>query len=120
MRLPCILQIGNLDSHYTDGGLPGYVLNAKQLLDASAKGKNPFDFYRPEVPQGENLTYGDPEFEKMEKIGVEAAKDAVFILVAGGLGERLGYSVGDAVSQVISSSYQQRSVGFLIITASHL
>lgn len=45
-----------------------------------------------QVPTGEQLNYGDEEFMKFEEAGVKEAKHAVFVLVAGGLGERLGYS----------------------------
>lgn len=45
-----------------------------------------------QVPSGENLTYGDESFVKFEEAGIREARKAVFVLVAGGLGERLGYN----------------------------
>lgn len=45
-----------------------------------------------QVPSGENLTFGDENFIEMEKRGVVEARKAAFVLVAGGLGERLGYN----------------------------
>lgn len=45
-----------------------------------------------QVPSGENLTFGDDSFIEMEKRGVVEARKAAFVLVAGGLGERLGYN----------------------------
>jgi UDP-N-acetylglucosamine pyrophosphorylase len=45
-----------------------------------------------QVPSGEVLTYGDYAFSRYEAEGVRQARDAAFVLVAGGLGERLGYS----------------------------
>lgn len=45
-----------------------------------------------QVPSGENLTYGDETFIKYEEIGVREVQNAAFVLVAGGLGERLGYN----------------------------
>lgn len=44
-----------------------------------------------QVPSGEVLTFGDDNFIKLEEAGVREAKNAAFVLVAGGLGERLGY-----------------------------
>lgn len=41
---------------------------------------------------GEQLKYGDEMFMRFEEAGVKEAQHAVFVLVAGGLGERLGYS----------------------------
>lgn len=45
-----------------------------------------------QVPTGENLSYGDENFIKFEEAGVKEAQNAAFVLVAGGLGERLGYN----------------------------
>ena len=50
------------------------------------------------MPDGESLCYEDKEgrctmpFSEAEQLGLEACAGAVFVLVAGGLGERLGYS----------------------------
>ena len=44
------------------------------------------------MPSGENLTFADEKFIKYEEAGVKEAKNAAFVLVAGGLGERLGYN----------------------------
>jgi UDP-sugar pyrophosphorylase len=37
-------------------------------------------------------SYGTPGFAEQEEAGLAAVKDAAFVLVAGGLGERLGYT----------------------------
>jgi len=44
------------------------------------------------VPTGETLTFGDENYINFEEAGVHEARKAAFVLVAGGLGERLGYS----------------------------
>jgi hypothetical protein len=44
-----------------------------------------------QVPSGEVLTFGDDNFLSLEAAGVKEARNAAFVLVAGGLGERLGY-----------------------------
>ncbi|XP_027361710.1 UDP-sugar pyrophosphorylase 1 [Abrus precatorius] len=84
-------QLIRLDSSYP-GGLGAYIKNAKRLLADSKAGKNPFDGFTPSVPTGETLTFGDENFIKYEEAGVREARKAAFVLVAGGLGERLGYS----------------------------
>jgi UDP-sugar pyrophosphorylase len=61
-------------------------------LRESAEGLNPFEGYTPCVPDGQTLAFGTPEFEKAEQEGLAVAADTAFVLVAGGLGERLGYS----------------------------
>lgn len=45
-----------------------------------------------QVPTGETLAFGDENYIKFEEAGVLEARKAAFVLVAGGLGERLGYS----------------------------
>lgn len=45
-----------------------------------------------QVPTGETLTFGDDSFISFEEAGVKEARKAAFVLVAGGLGERLGYN----------------------------
>lgn len=61
-------------------------------FDVICTGRNPFDGYTPSVPSGVKLDYGGPECLSMEAVGLKAAGSSAFVLVAGGLGERLGYS----------------------------
>eukprot|EP00249_Psilotum_nudum_P023023 c28728_g1_i2 orf=408-2345(+) len=90
-KLEFFEQVAKLDVSYP-GGLVAYIHNAKRLLADSKAGKNPFEGYTPSVPAGERLTFGDERFIKFEETGVKEACNAAFVLVAGGLGERLGYS----------------------------
>ncbi|KAL4278490.1 hypothetical protein GQ457_03G032310 [Hibiscus cannabinus] len=84
-------QVAKLNSNYP-GGLASYVKNARELLADSKEGKNPYDGFTPSVPTGEVLSFGDNNFIKFEEAGVKEAQNAAFVLVAGGLGERLGYN----------------------------
>lgn len=84
-------QVARLDGSYP-GGLASYVKTAKELLADSKAGNNPFDGFTPSVPSGEVLTFGDSNFIQFEEAGVKHAQNAAFVLVAGGLGERLGYN----------------------------
>jgi UDP-sugar pyrophosphorylase len=83
-------QVRRLNSSYP-GGLVSYIQNARKLLADSKAGKNPYDGFTPSVPSGEVLTFGDDNFVSLEAAGVKEARNAAFVLVAGGLGERLGY-----------------------------
>ncbi|KVI09311.1 UDP-sugar pyrophosphorylase-like isoform X1 [Cynara cardunculus var. scolymus] len=85
-----LAQVALLNSSYP-GGLASYIKTAKELLADSKAGKNPFDGFTPSVPSGEVLTCGDDNFIKYEETGVKQVQNAAFVLVAGGLGERLGY-----------------------------
>ncbi|KAK9821196.1 hypothetical protein WJX74_008774 [Apatococcus lobatus] len=84
-------QLQHLDANY-NGGLKAYITNAKKLLQDAQAGANAFQGFTPEVPKGKKLTYASEKFEAYEQQGVKAAHGAAFVLVAGGLGERLGYS----------------------------
>lgn len=85
-------QVRALNDAYP-GGLEAYVSKARELLEASAKGENPFEGFTPLVPEGEALEYGTEQFEALEAEGLSAAAEGIaFVLVAGGLGERLGFS----------------------------
>jgi UDP-sugar pyrophosphorylase len=86
-----LAQVRALQSGYP-GGLKAYLANARGLLKSSAGGDNPFVGMTPEVPEGRILDYASPEFVEAEEIGLSLFKDCAFVLVAGGLGERLGYS----------------------------
>lgn len=72
-----------------------YLGKAKQLLHESAHGDNPFSDYEALVPEGERLSFdeeGTMDFSEAEQIGLRGMADVALVLVAGGLGERLGYS----------------------------
>ncbi|EPS61447.1 hypothetical protein M569_13348 [Genlisea aurea] len=84
-------QITLLNGSYP-GGLASYIKTARQLLADSKAGKNPYDGFTPSVPSGEVLKFADDNFIRYEEIGVREARRAAFVLVAGGLGERLGYN----------------------------
>ncbi|XP_007019236.2 PREDICTED: UDP-sugar pyrophosphorylase isoform X1 [Theobroma cacao] len=84
-------QVAKLNSSYP-GGLASYVKTARELLADSKAGKNPYDGFTPSVPTGEILSFGDENFIKFEEVGIKEAQNAAFVLVAGGLGERLGYN----------------------------
>ncbi len=85
-------QVKTLHDSYNDGHLPGYLRNARKLLESSRKGENPFDGWTPTVPSGVNLTPFSPEYNEFERMGLSDVSCCGFVLVAGGLGERLGYN----------------------------
>ena len=84
-------QLRRLDTNYS-GGITGYIGNAKRLLEESRQGTNPLEGYAPEVPEGISLDFCSDEYREAEASGAVEAGSCAFVLVAGGLGERLGYS----------------------------
>ncbi|MBL8992621.1 MAG: UTP--glucose-1-phosphate uridylyltransferase, partial [Spirochaetia bacterium] len=86
--LESVLQV---ESSYP-GGLRVYLENAKKLLEESRQGKNPYEGLTPENPETVSLTEWGDAYLAFEEKGLALAGGLVVVLVAGGLGERLGYS----------------------------
>ena len=85
-------QVNELDKSCR-GGIKDYINRAKVLLTNSANKMNSFHEYKIDVPYDiPHITIGNEEFYELEKLGFNELKNAVFVLVAGGLGERLGYN----------------------------
>jgi len=73
------------------GGLVAYIRNARRLLAESATGGNPFAGYTPAEPDLVDLSGFGPAYEEAEGVGLNSLAATAIVLVAGGLGERLGY-----------------------------
>jgi len=90
-----VRQLVELDAKLPAGGLKGYLERARQLLADAKAGKNPFSGLTPRVPKGEKLTGatgpGSEVYAGLERLGMEQLSKTAFCLVAGGLGERLGF-----------------------------
>lgn len=83
--------LATADASYP-GGLPGYIRNARTLLREAAAGTNPFEGCIPAPPATVDLSRFDDAYEAAEAVGWQAFADTAVVLVAGGLGERLGYN----------------------------
>lgn len=84
-------QVKLLDGCYA-GGLTGYISKARSLLKSTAEGLNPLNGWLPQIPDGVILQPVTAQYESFEYRGLSEIGYCGFILVAGGLGERLGYS----------------------------
>jgi hypothetical protein len=91
MRRQLAAQLDALDQDYIAGGLRGYIANARLLLNDSRNGVNPLEGWKPMVPVGESFDLGTDAYKKTEALGMNELGRVGFVLVAGGLGERLGY-----------------------------
>lgn len=111
-------QLERLDDAYADGGLLGYIRNAKKLLAASQAGVNPLDGWTPSVsPKGENFELGTEAFDETEKLGLDEVGKCGFVLTAGGLGERLGYGdikIGLPTEMATGTSYIQYYIEIIL------
>ena len=62
-------QIVSLNKVTPGGGIKEYCLRAKALLESSKNNVNPFDQFKPEVPEGVFLKPGENLFDEMEDLG---------------------------------------------------
>jgi len=87
-------QVIEADSAYP-GGLVQYQQNAVKIIGNSIKEVNVFEGLTPEIPEITNIDntagIGD-KYKNLEKEGLKIADKFSIVLVAGGRGDRLGYS----------------------------
>jgi len=76
-------QLEGLDKAYNNGGLIGYINNAKKLLENSKNGVNPLDGWEPHIPEGQAFELGTEKYKATEKKGLEELGSIGFVLVAG-------------------------------------
>jgi len=86
-----VFQLTEADRVLAPGGIADYILRGRKLLSESKNGINPFYKCIVSVPSGMVLDPASDEYERLETIGSEEIWKICFVLVAGGLGERLGY-----------------------------
>ena len=87
-----ISQINKLDK-VCRGGIKDYLKRAKILLEKSKNKSNTFQNFQIQVPDDiPHIDIGSEEFYELDQLGFDQLKNTVFVLVAGGLGERLGYN----------------------------
>ena len=106
-KIEFLAALEKINGNYP-GGLVGYIHNARKLLAESKAGANPFAGLTPEQPDKVDLTTFTADFEKYEALGADKFDKVGVVLVAGGLGERLGYNgikVDIAVEVLEETSY---------------
>jgi len=84
-------QLERVHANYP-GGIPAYTANARRLLAQARDQVNPFEGFTPQQPDTVDLSAFDAEYDRIEALGADAFARTGVVLVAGGLGERLGYS----------------------------
>jgi len=86
-----LASLSKVDGAYP-GGLVGYISNARKLLAEAKEGGNPFEGFVPHQPDTVDLTAFDKTYDHYEALGQKQFGKVGIVLVAGGLGERLGYN----------------------------
>ena len=89
-KLAFIDSLQAVNANYP-GGLKAYIENARSLLEDARTGKNPFEGFKPEPPQTIDLSKDEKLLYKHELQAVDKLDQLAVAMVAGGLGERLGY-----------------------------
>ncbi len=90
-KAACLATLEKIDGNYP-GGLVGYIANARKLLAEAKEGGNPFEGLVPHQPNKVDLTKFDDSYDHYESLGMKHFEKTGIVLVAGGLGERLGYN----------------------------
>jgi len=90
-----VQQLIKIDNELSGGGLANYLKRARKLLHEAQNDFNALDGFVPNVPVGERLIGdagpGTDTFAAFEQLGMAELSKCCFCLVAGGLGERLGF-----------------------------
>lgn len=108
-KIAALNQLIELDRNYS-GGLASYKDNVRILLESSKKGANPFEGFGPKVPSGQSIPEIGQEFSDLSEEGLKVANKSAYVIVAGGVGDRLGYrgiKVGIVSDLVTNRSYLQ-------------
>ena len=111
-----LAQCALIESAYL-GGISTYVKRAKELLAFAQQGGNPYEGYKVHEPTDSARIDSVEAFEHYEALGVKAAATAAFVIVAGGLGERLGYKgikLALPSEIVTETSFMQLYVQFIL------
>ncbi|MFA5256353.1 MAG: UTP--glucose-1-phosphate uridylyltransferase, partial [Candidatus Omnitrophota bacterium] len=107
-------QIVDIHNQYS-GGLAKYYADAKTNLDIWKKKENSFKGRIPKKADGIDITSieKDGEFHRLERSGLRSGNKLSFVLVAGGLGQRLGFKgikVNIPISLAMIQSYLETYV----------
>ncbi|MFH1541366.1 MAG: UTP--glucose-1-phosphate uridylyltransferase [Elusimicrobiota bacterium] len=108
-KIKFLEQVYRLNNGYPNG-IRGYWNSAKRLVIEAKEGKNPFEGMTPKIPTMIQISeeLDDKESNRIENIGLKEINKAGFVLVAGGVGDRLGYpgiKISIPVEMVTYSSY---------------
>ena len=86
-----LLKLEGVERNYP-GGVCGYVENSRRLLEEAQAGENPFEGCTPQQPNRVDVTALDGFYDRMEALGASQFEKTGVVMVAGGLGERLGFN----------------------------
>lgn len=99
------------------GGLATYTKRIVHLMEEFVEHKTKYDHVTLKVPKTVNLNWDQPDYiRKTDLSGIPSMKKCAFFLLAGGLGERLGYNGAKPCMELDSIS----RISFLELYCEHL
>ena len=106
--------------------MKGYLERGRVLLREAQAGVNPFAGLTPSVPEGQQLFGetgpGSAGFDAFEERGLEEVSKCCFCLVAGGLGERLGFpgiKIGIVTEVITNTTFIELFCSYILACQSH-
>jgi len=119
-------NLNEIDTRLAGGGLRGYLQRARKLLAEAREGVNCFAGYVPQVPVGERLVGdsgpGTEVFAEFERLGMNQLSKCTFCLLAGGLGERLGYpgiKIGITAEVTTGETFMDKFARYILAFQAH-
>ena len=98
------------------GGIRAYLSNSRRLLKESFENTNPYEGMKIKKPHLIDLSKTDQRSMAFETLGLARSKHLAIVLVAGGMGERLGYE-GPKISipfeLITETSYLEHYASFI-------
>jgi UDP-sugar pyrophosphorylase len=116
LKQDMVEELEFLDESYSDG-LSGYILKAREMLKKNKEDVNLMDGWKASVPVGHAYELGTKEYAQMEKLGKSELGKVGFVLVAGGVGDRLGSSnikLGLPVELATETCYLEHYIRYIL------
>mmetsp|Transcript_52536 Transcript_52536/g.104234 ORF Transcript_52536/g.104234 Transcript_52536/m.104234 type:complete len:615 (-) Transcript_52536:232-2076(-) len=121
-----VAQLNLIDARLPRGGLATYLESARKLLKDAQQDVNPLAGFTPHVPVGERLVGehgpGTKAYGEFERLGMDQLPKTCFCLVAGGLGERLGFpgiKIGITADVTTGATFFEKFALFILAFQAH-
>jgi len=121
-----VAQLNEINTQMPLGGLASYLRRARNLLSDAKNDVNPLSGFVPHVPVGERLVgdkgVGTEYYAEIERLGMSQLSKCAFCLVAGGLGERLGFpgiKIGITAELTTGATFFEKYARYILAFQAH-
>ena len=114
-KLALLDQVEKVHAQYP-GGIGGYLAKARELLARDSAAAPAVESPTLEKPEVVDLASHDARYRAFEENGLRHGREIAFVLVAGGLGERLGHDgikMGIPIELMTRTTYMQLYCEFI-------